>query len=171
MPAMPRFHLAQVNIGRIRAPLEDPIMEGFRNGLPVINALADATPGFVWRLQTDQGNAMDIRPFAGDERMAINMSVWESLEALREFVYRSDHVSSLRERRQWFEPIDGPILALWWIRAGHLPSIAEALERLQLLKERGPSPESFTFRHPFPAPGAAEDSVRPLDAAWCEGGT
>jgi hypothetical protein len=153
---MTRFHLAQVNIGRIRAPLEDPIMEGFRNGLPVINALADATPGFVWRLQTDRGNAMDIRPFEDDDRMAINMSVWESLEALRAFVYRSDHVMSLRERRQWFEPIEGPILALWWIPAGHIPTIAEALERLQVLKTRGPSPDAFTFRQPFPAPHAAD---------------
>ena len=107
---MIRFHLAQVNIGRIRAPLEDPMMEGFRSQLDPINALADRSPGFVWRLQTEDGNAMAIRPFA-DERMAINMSVWESLEALQQFVYRSAHVGPLRDRKQWFEPIDGPILS------------------------------------------------------------
>jgi hypothetical protein len=163
-----RFHLAQVNIGRIRAPLEDPIMDGFRNQLDVINALADRTPGFVWRLQTEQGNAMAIRPFDGDERMAINMSVWESLEALQQFVYRSAHASSLRDRKQWFESIDGPILTLWWIPEGHVPTIAEALERLQLLKERGPSPAAFTFRKPFAAPDDGERRAMPLDAAWCE---
>jgi Domain of unknown function (DUF3291) len=165
-----RFHIAQVNIGRIRAPLEDPLMDGFRNQLDVINALADATPGFVWRLQTEQGNAMGIRPFAGDERMAINMSVWESLEALQQFVYRSAHAAPLRDRRQWFEPIDGPILALWWIPVGHIPTAAEAIERLELLKQRGPSPDAFTFRKPFPPADAGTDDVA-LDAAFCEWAT
>jgi Domain of unknown function (DUF3291) len=165
-----RFHIAQVNIGRIRAPLEDPLMDGFRNQLDVINALADATPGFVWRLQTEQGNAMGIRPFAGDERMAINMSVWESLEALQQFVYRSAHAAPLRDRRQWFEPIDGPILVLWWIPVGHIPTVAEAIERLELLKQRGPSPDAFTFRKPFPPADAGTDDVA-LDAAFCEWAT
>jgi hypothetical protein len=108
---MTRFHLAQANIGRIRAPLEDPIMEGFRTQLDPINALADRSPGFVWRLQTEDGNAMAIRPFA-DERMAINMSVWEALDALQQFVYRTAHVGPLRDRKRWFEPIEGPILVL-----------------------------------------------------------
>jgi hypothetical protein len=103
---MPRFHLAQVNIGRLRAPIDDPVMEGFRVQLGPINALADRSPGFVWRLQTEDGNAIAIRPFP-DERMAINMSVWESLEALQHFVYRSAHAAPLRDRRQWFEPIEG----------------------------------------------------------------
>jgi Domain of unknown function (DUF3291) len=145
-----RFRIARVNIGRIRAPLEDPLMDGFGNQLDVINALADATPGVVWRLQTEQGGAMGIRPFAGDERMASNMSVWESLETLQQFVYRSAHAAPLRDRRQWFEPIDGPILALWWIPVGHIPTVAEAIERSELLKQRGPSPDVFTFRKPFP---------------------
>src|SRR6266516_4488771 len=112
-----RFHLAQVNIGRLRAPLDDPIMEGFRSQLDPINALADGSPGFVWRLQTEEGNAMAIRPF-DDDRMAINMSVWESLAALQQFVYRSAHVGPLRDRKQWFESIEGPILVLWWIPVG-----------------------------------------------------
>jgi hypothetical protein len=167
---MARFHLAQVNIGRVRAPLEDPMMEGFRSQLDVINALADRTPGFVWRLQTDAGNAMAIRPFA-DERMAINMSVWASLEALQQFVYQSAHVGPLRDRKQWFEPIQGPILALWWIAAGHIPTVEEALERLRLLEERGPSPAAFTFRKPFPPPGEEAGAVAPLDARWCEWAT
>jgi hypothetical protein len=148
---MPRFHLAQVNIGRLRAPLEDPLMEGFRSQLDPINALADHSHGFVWRLQTEDGNATAIRPF-DDDLMAINMSVWESLEALKQFVYRSTHVGLIRDRHQWFEPIEGPILALWWIPAGHVPTIDEAKERLQLLAERGPSVDAFTFQTPFPPP-------------------
>jgi hypothetical protein len=165
-----RFHLAQVNIGRVRAPLDDPSMEGFRTQLGPINALADSTPGFVWRLQTEDGHAMAIRPFE-DERMAINMSVWESLEALQQFVYRSAHVAPLGDRRQWFEPMEGPILALWWIPIGHTPTVEEAKERLRHLAERGPSAHAFTFRTPFPPPddGTAETSA--LDARFCEWAT
>jgi Domain of unknown function (DUF3291) len=162
-----RFHLAQANIGRIRAPLEDPIMQGFRSQLDPINALADRSPGFVWRLQTEDGNAMAIRPFA-DERMAINMSVWESLEALQQFVYRSAHVGPLRDRKQWFEPIEGPILVLWWIPAGHVPTVAEALTRLEHLKQHGPSPDAFTFRMPFPPPDGQPEGVAGLDAKFCD---
>jgi len=164
---MAGFHVAQVNIGRFRAPIEDPIMEGFRTQLDPINALADRSPGFVWRLQTEAGNAIAIRPFA-DDRMAINMSVWESLEALQQFVYRSAHAAPLRDRRQWFEPIQGPIQVLWWIPAGHIPTIAEALDRLQYLKEHGPSASAFTFRTPFPLAGGDSSVVAGLDAEFCE---
>jgi Domain of unknown function (DUF3291) len=165
-----RFHLAQVNIGRFRAAIDDPIMDGFRTQLDPINAIADRSPGFVWRLQTEDGNATAIRPYA-DERMAINMSVWESLEALQQFVYQSAHVGLLRQRKQWFEPIADPILALWWIPVGHIPTVAEAQERLQMLKERGPSPEAFTFRMPFPSPDGQPSDVTGLDAAFCEWAT
>jgi Domain of unknown function (DUF3291) len=165
-----RFHLAQVNIGRLRAPLDDPSMEGFRSQLDPINALADRSPGFVWRLQTEDGNAMAIRPFA-DEGMAINVSVWESLDALQRFVYASAHVGPLRDRKQWFEPIEGPILALWWIPAGHVPTVAEAQERLQQLKERGPSPYAFTFRTPFPSADPQSGELTGLDAEFCEWAT
>jgi len=151
------YHLAQVNIGRFRASIDSPIMEGFRAQLDPINALADRAPGFVWRLQTEDGNATAIRPYAGDDLMAINMSVWESLESLQLFVYRSDHVGTLRGRKQWFEEIDGPILALWWTPAGHIPTVAEAQERLQHLKAHGPTPHAFTFRTPFPAPGDSNE--------------
>lgn len=164
---MKRFHLAQVNIGRFRAPIDDPIMDGFRNQLDPINALADRSPGFVWRLQTEDGNATAIRPYA-DARMAINMSVWESLDALQQYVYRSGHVAPLRDRKQWFEPIEGPILALWWIPEGHVPTVVEAVERLEHLKEHGPSPHAFTFRKPFPAPDGGPDGVEGLDARFCE---
>ena len=169
-PVASRYHLTQVNIGRVRAPLDDPIMEGFRTQLDPINALADRTPGFVWRLQTEAGNAMAIRPF-DDDRMAINMSVWESLEALQQFVYKSAHVGTLRDRQQWFEPIDGPILALWWIPAGHIPTLDEAKQRLDHLKAQGPSAHAFTFRKAFPAPDAGGEEWSGLDARFCEWAT
>jgi hypothetical protein len=165
-----RFHLAQVNIGRFRAPIEDPSMEGFRTQLDPINALADRSSGFVWRLQTEEGNATAIRPY-DDERMAINLSVWESLDALQQFVYRSAHVAPLRDRQQWFEPIEGPILALWWIPVGHVPTVDEAKARLEHLRVRGPSAEAFTFRAPFPPPDAESADVAALDAAFCEWAT
>ena len=167
---MVRFHLAQVNIGRIRAPLQDPIMEGFRTQLDPINALADRTPGFVWRLQTEDGNAMAVRPVPDDDLMAINMSVWESLEALQQFVYKSAHVAPLRDRKQWFQPMDGPILALWWVPAGHIPTVAEAMDRLRHLKEHGPTAHAFTFGTTFPAPDADGD-IGSLDAEFCEWAT
>lgn len=164
---MMRFHLAQVNIGRFIAPIGDPVMDGFRNQLDSINALADASPGFVWRLQTEDGNATSIRPY-DDDRMAINLSVWETFDALQRFVYQSAHVGPLRDRKQWFEPIKGPILALWWIPAGHIPTVAEAVDRLAHLEAHGPSREAFTFRTPFPAPGADTADSTGLDARFCE---
>jgi hypothetical protein len=171
MVTMSRYHLAQVNIGRFRAPIDDPIMEGFRTQLDPINALADQTPGFVWRLQTEDGNATAIRPDAEDQLMAINMSVWQSLESLQQYVYKSDHVRPLRDRKQWFEPIEGPIVALWWIPAGHIPTVAEAWERLADLKANGPTPRAFTFRTAFPAPDANVAGADGLDDAFCEWAT
>ncbi len=168
---MTRFHLAQANIGRFRAPLETAIMEGFRTQLDPINALADRSPGFVWRLQTEDGNATAIRPYAGDELMAINLSVWESLESLQQFVYKSGHVDVLRGRKQWFEQIEGPILVLWWIPAGQVPTVPDAQERLQHLREHGPTPHAFTFRTPFPAPNQLTDSADGLDDVFCEWAT
>ena len=165
---MAGFHLAQVNIGRLRAPVDDPTMAGFKNQLAPINALADRSPGFVWRLQTDTGDATAIRPFPDDELMAINMSVWESLDALQQFVYKSAHVSPLRDRKEWFEPMDGPILALWWTPVGQIPTVAEALARLAHLKEHGPTAHAFTFRAPFPPPSGEPALVTSLDAELCE---
>jgi hypothetical protein len=163
-----RYHLAQTNIGRFRAPLDDPIMEGFRTQLDPINALADASPGFVWRLQTEDGNATAIRPYAGDNLMAINMSVWASLESLQQFVYKSSHVGTLRGRKQWFEEIEGPILVLWWVPEGHIPSVEEAQARLAHLKAHGPTPHAFTFRTPFPPPAGDVTETQALDDAFCD---
>jgi hypothetical protein len=163
-----RYHLAQANIGRFRAPIDSPVMEGFRTQLDPINALADRSPGFVWRLQTEDGNATAIRPYAGDDLMAINMSVWESLESLQQFVYKSDHVAPLRERKQWFEPVEGPILVLWWIVAGQIPTVADAQDRLAHLKAHGPTPHAFTFRTSFPPPGDKSADIGELDAVFCD---
>lgn len=147
------YHLAQVNIGRIRAPLDTPRLAGFVAALEPINALADATPGFVWRLQTEDGDATAIRPFE-DERLLVNMSTWESIEALGDFVYRSAHTEVMRRRREWFEHMQ-VYLALWWAPAGHRPSVEEAKERLSHLEAHGPTPFAFTFKTVFPPPGSA----------------
>jgi heme-degrading monooxygenase HmoA len=151
---MAAHHLAQVNVATLRFPLDGPELAGFVAQLEPLNALADAYPGFVWRLQTEDGDATSIRPF-DDERIMVNMSVWESLEALRAFVYASRHLDVMRHRREWFQRMADPYLALWWVPAGTVPTVAEARDRLDLLARRGPSAGAFTFRAPFPAPAGA----------------
>jgi Domain of unknown function (DUF3291) len=146
---MTQFHLAQVNIGRMRAALEDPIMAGFVARLDAINALADRSPGFVWRLQTDAGNATYLRPY-DDDRILFNFSIWDSVEALRAYVYKSAHAELLRQRRDWFEQFAGAQLAMWWVPRGHIPSIDEAKKRLAHLEEHGPSQFAFNFKNVFP---------------------
>ncbi|MGI9305543.1 MAG: DUF3291 domain-containing protein [Gammaproteobacteria bacterium] len=150
------FHLAQINIAKMLAPLEYPLMADFVARLDSINALADRSPGFVWRLQDEVGDATSIRVFE-DDRILINMSVWESIEALSDYVYQSGHVSVLRDRKRWFTKVEGPSLALWWVRAGSTPEVDDAVRRLALLKVRGASVQAFTFAQPFsqPDPDAA----------------
>jgi len=154
-----KLHVAQVNIGRMRASLEDPMMSGFVARLDEINALADGSPGFVWRLQTEAGNATYLRPY-DDERILINLSVWETVEDLRDFVYGGNHAEVLRQRGDWFEKLEAPVVALWWVPAGHVPSIDEAKKRLAHLQERGPTPFAFSFRELFPPD---EEVVRTTD--------
>ena len=149
------FHLAQVNIARMRAPLDDPLLAGFVARLNEINALADAAPGFVWRLQTEAGDATALRAY-DDERILFNLSVWETPEQLRQFVYRSAHIEVMRQRKSWFERFEGMYLALWWIRAGHIPSVQEAKDRLEHLAAHGESSYAFSFAKVFPAPDAAD---------------
>ncbi|MDP9483681.1 MAG: DUF3291 domain-containing protein [Chloroflexota bacterium] len=145
----PRYHVAELNIGRTVAPIDDPAMADFVANLDPINALGDASPGFVWRLKDDSGAATSIRAFA-DPLMILNLTVWESVETLREYAYRSVHVGFLRRRREWFVPLDGPSLVLWWVPAGHRPTVAEALERLERLTADGPTPGAFTLKVTFP---------------------
>jgi heme-degrading monooxygenase HmoA len=151
---MAAHHLAQVNIATLRAPLDGPELAGFVAQLEPINALADRSPGFVWRLQTEDGDATAIRPF-DDDRVMVNLSVWESFETLRAFVYSTRHLEVMRHRRAWFSRMADPYLALWWVPAGTIPTVAEAKRRLELLARSGPTPAAFTFRDPFPEPAGA----------------
>lgn len=155
---MPAHHLAQVDIARLLAPLDSPQLAGFVARLDDINALADRAPGFVWRLQTREGNATELRPY-DDDRIIVNMSVWESLEALHAFVYRSDHVAVMRQRRAWFEQMTDPFLALWWVPGGHIPSLEEAKARLDHMRAHGETSVAFTFKRPFPPPDSVPDVV------------
>jgi hypothetical protein len=150
----PLWHLAQVNIALPLEPLDAPLLADFVAALDPINALADASPGFVWRLQGADGNSTSIRAF-GDDRIVVNMSVWKSLPALAEFVYRSAHSDVMRRRHRWFEKLRTFYAALWWVPAGHRPTVAEAEERLRHLEQHGPTPYSFTFKAPFDPPDAA----------------
>jgi hypothetical protein len=150
-------HLAQVNIARMKAPLESPVMAGFVARLAEINALADRSPGFVWRLQTEEGDATYLRPY-DDDRILFNLWVWEGVEPLREYVYRSAHVELIRARREWFTAFESAHLALWWVAAGHRPSVDDAKERLAHLVEHGPTPFSSTFREAFPVTASSAGS-------------
>ncbi|HJV81703.1 DUF3291 domain-containing protein [Noviherbaspirillum sp.] len=137
-------HIAQVNIGRARAAIDDPVMSGFVARLEEINALAEASPGFVWRLKTEQGDATSLQPYE-DERILINLSVWQSPEHLRHYVYKTAHAEAMRQRRQWFERFNDVYMALWWIAPGHIPTIAEAKERLAYLQLHGETEFAFSF--------------------------
>ena len=150
---MSAYHLAEINIGRLRAPVGDPMIADFVANLARINALAEASPGFVWRLTGEGNDATDIQPDPTDPLMAINMSVWESLQVLGAFVYRSDHQPVMRRRAEWFEKIE-LYLALWWVPAGHRPTVAEGWGRIQTLRRLGPTAEAFTFKTIFPPPDA-----------------
>ncbi len=149
---MTGYHLAQLNIARPRGPLDGPEMADFMARLEDINALADRSPGFVWRLVDDTGaDATALRPYGPD--VMVNVSVWESIEALYEFTYRSGHLDLVRRRRDFFDHDGLPEYAvLWWVPAGSLPTLDEARKRLDLLAERGPTADAFTFRARFPAP-------------------
>jgi hypothetical protein len=142
------FQLAQVNVARARGEIGDEVMAGFVARLADVNALADRSPGFVWRLQTEDGDATAVRPYE-DRRILINLSVWADLASLREYVYRSDHASVMRGRRQWFERFERVYVALWWVPAGHRPSVLEAVERLEHLGRHGSTPYAFSFTEPF----------------------
>src|ERR1700745_4292624 len=145
------WHLAQYNIARMRALLDDPSMAEFLANLHRLNSLADGSPGFVWRHQEQDGTSTSVR-VRNDERIIINLSVWDSVEALFEFTYRSEHVEFYRRRRDWFEHIEQPYLVLWWVPAGSLPKVDEAEARLDHLITHGSTPYAFTFKQRFPPP-------------------
>ncbi len=149
--AGPRFHLAQLNVMRMLAPLDDATMADFVAALDPTNALAERTPGFVWRLKSDEGDATAIRVF-DDDAILVNFSVWRSWQELWDFVYASRHLDVMRRRRQWAERIGPASLVLWWIPAGTVPTLDEGVSRLTHLREHGPTPTAFTFRESFPQP-------------------
>jgi Domain of unknown function (DUF3291) len=162
MSAPDDFHLAQLNIAHAIAPIDAPELADFAAALDRINALADASPGFVWRLAGDSGNATDVRT-GDDPRLLVNMSVWRSAEALFEFTYRSGHIEIMRRRREWFVAPTAAYQVLWWIPAGHVPTVDEAMARLEHLRAHGPTAHAFTFKQRFAAPGDAStpDALRP----------
>ncbi|HXY44092.1 MAG TPA: DUF3291 domain-containing protein [Acidimicrobiales bacterium] len=150
------WHLAQVNVGRLREPLDHPQMAAFVEALDPVNAAADQAPGFVWRLQTDEGNATAVAAFTWDAEesagVIINLSVWTDVERLIAFVHGDLHRAILRRRREFFYRMTEPYLACWWVPEGHLPSTDEAEERVRHLRANGPTPFAFTLRHHFPPP-------------------
>lgn len=145
--------LAQVNISRLKAPVESPQLKDFVDHLDPVNADAEAADGFVWRLKSEEGNATDI-PVFDDAWLIINMSVWRNTDALTAFMYQGRHREMLGRRAEWFERVREAMTALWWIPKGHRPTVAEAEARLLHLRAHGPTPYAFTLRTSFP-PGAS----------------
>ena len=148
------MHLAQINIGRVLNPVDDPRMADFTDNLDAINALAETSPGFVWRLKDDSGNATAI-PVHEDPAVIVNMSVWESVEALHAFAYQTAHRSFVQRRKEWFHPFGGAYVALWWVPAGYPPTVADGLARLDQLRRFGPTVHAFNFRRAFPPEDAS----------------
>lgn len=145
------YHLAELNIAQLRAPLSDPSIQEFVDNLQPINALADHSPGFVWRLQTEDGDATSLRAFDND-LIIVNLSVWESVEALRAYVYQSRHVDFVRRKKEWFDKLGSVHFVMWWIPVGHIPTVAEAKAKLEHLAAHGETAEAFTFRRVFEPP-------------------
>lgn len=165
---MREWHLAELNVARALAPVDAPELAEFVAGLASINALADAAPGFVWRLAGPE-EGTPVATDALDPQLLLNLSVWISAEALFDYVYRTAHTAFMVKRRQWFERPAQPHLVLWWVPAGHQPTLAEGLERLELLRREGPSARAFTFKQRFGVPGAEGPAEDMLPEPYCSG--
>jgi hypothetical protein len=156
------YDLAQVNIARLAADLESPQLADFVRALDPVNAEADVAPGFVWRLQTEDGNATSVPGFAADQGagagVITNMSTWRDVGSLAAFVYGPMHVAIMRRRREWFRPIQQAYMACWWVPSGHRPTVLEAEDRVALLRRYGPTPAAFTISKHFPPPGQSAPS-------------
>lgn len=147
------YQVAQLNIARLLHPLEHPRLAEFVAGLDRINQLAESSQGFVWRLKTDSGNATDVQhPWSADPFVLVNMSVWETPEDLKNFTYCTDHLDFYMKRAHWFEKPSQPHYVLWWIPAGHIPTLQEAQERLEHYRQNGATPQAFWFGKLFPSP-------------------
>jgi hypothetical protein len=154
---MSAYELAQLNVAIMKEPLDSPGMADFVANLDRINALAEASHGFVWRLQTEEGDATAVRPM-GDDTL-INVSVWRDADSLSKYVYGSAHVEIMRRRKEWFERMREAHVVLWWVGKGHRPTASEAIARLELLRKKGPSEDAFTFRRAFSPPDASQPSA------------
>lgn len=155
---MSRYQLAQLNIAALKAPLDSPELKGFVDNLDRINALAEASAGFVWRLKGDGNDATSLRPWG--DNVIINMTVWRDVDALRNYVYKSDHVHIMRRKREWFTRMADAYLALWWVPEGHEPTVAEAVARLEHLRKHGATAEAFTFGEFFSSPDTQTAGAR-----------
>ncbi len=162
---MLRYHLAQLNIGRARDALDSPVMADFMANLDRINALAEQSPGYVWRLQTEEGNATAISPF--NDNTIVNLSVWEDVASLNHYVYRTAHVEIMKRRKEWFERMQEQYMVLWWVPKGHRPTVEEALARLAHLRQHGPGEHAFTFKHAYLPPDAAPTVAEPFPGDAC----
>ena len=149
---MSKYQLAQINIGNLAAPLDSPQLKDFVDNLDRINELAEASPGFIWRLKGDGNDATSLRPLG--DNVLVNMSVWRDIESLKDYVYRSAHTQIMRRRREFFTRMGESHMVLWWVAVGHEPSVAEAVQRLMHLRQHGPSREAFTFGEAYPPPDA-----------------
>ena len=165
---MAGWQLAQINVGRLAAPRGDRRVADFFAALDRINALADASPGFVWRLKDESGNATNITP-AADPLFIVNMSTWMDADALFDYVYRSAHTPLMARRREFFSHYEGAYQALWWVPAGTIPTIADGLAALWKLDRFGPAPQAFTFKMRFPAPDQIGPPVDHRPDPWCVG--
>lgn len=153
-----KYHLAQINISRMLGAIDSPVMADFVADLERINTLGENSPGFVWRLKTDSGDATSIRAF-DDEFIIVNMSVWTDVEALFQYAYYSDHADVYRRRAEWFEKMTTPAMVMWWIPAGHIPTVDEAKAKLEYLAAHGPTALAFSFKKRF----TPEDMLATLD--------
>jgi hypothetical protein len=154
-----KWYLAQINIAKtIGVNINDPIMAKFVAQLDEVNALAEGSPGFIWRLKDDSNNATSINPY-NDERIIVNMSVWKSLDHLQQFVYHGKHAEVLRQKRDWFVNFGRPFSALWYVAAGNYPTVEDAVDRLKSLQENGPTPYAFDFKTKFAAPSAPIENI------------
>ena len=140
--------LAQVNIAKMKDTIDSPVMKGFVDALDEINALAESSPGFIWRLKGDEENATAIRVFE-DDYLIINMSVWQDRDSLFDFVYKSDHLNVYLRKKEWFHAMPEMHMALWYVPEGHYPSPEEGRAKLEYLRAHGETPEAFSFKSKF----------------------
>lgn len=146
-----QYQLAQINIAQAKDEMDTETMSGFVSRLDEINAIADKADGFVWRLQTENGDSTSIRVF-DDPLLLVNISVWNDIESLKNYVYKSLHIELVRDREAWFDKLGAMHQALWWVPKGHIPTTQEAKDKLEILRENGPTQEAFTFGKSFPKP-------------------